>query len=94
MADFYSYFKLSDFYLNLTKAERNGEYSKKSLISYFKSKAKLRKYYKERQDRTGEKWATLGGYGKNLKNIVIGWRMRNETELEEASEDEELDYLD
>ena len=87
--EFYSYFKQGDFYLNLTKADRNGAYSYKSICEYFKTKAKLRKYFKAREDRTSKKYEGKAGYGKNLKNIVKGWRERTDDEIEEASDDEE-----
>ena len=96
IADFYMCFKDDDFYTNLSKADRNGAYSKKAIVEYFKSKAKLRKYYKAREDRTAEKWNGKDGYGKNLKNIIKGWRMRNDDEMEAASDDdadEELDFI-
>lgn len=89
--EFYNYFKQGDFYLNLTKADRNGAYSYKSICEYFKTKAKLRKYYKSREDRTSKKYEGKAGYGKNLKNILRGWRERTEEEIEDASDDEELE---
>jgi len=91
--EFYQLFKHGDFYQNLTKNDRNGAYSYKSICEYFKTKGKLRKYYKEREDRTGAKWKDKFGYGKNLKNIVKGWRMRTADEIENASDDED-DFLE
>ena len=90
--EFYQLFKHGDFYLNLTKADRNGGFSYKSICEYFKTKGKLRKYYKEREDRTAIKWKDKIGYGKNLKNIVKGWRVRTADEIENASDDED-DFL-
>ena len=88
--EFYSVFKQGDFYLNLTKADRNGAYSYKSICEYFKTKAKLRKYFKAREDRTSKKYEGKAGYGKNLKNILRGWRERTDEEIEDASDDEDL----
>lgn len=87
--EFYSYFKQGDFYLNLTKADRNGAYSYKAICEYFKTKAKLRKYFKAREDRTSKKYEGKAGYGKNLKNIVKGWRERTDDEIEVATDDDD-----
>ena len=75
-------------------ADRNGAYSYKSICEYFKTKAKLRKYFKAREDRTSKKYEGKDGYGKNLKNIVKGWRERTDDEIEEASDDEEENDID
>tara|TARA_R110002020_G_scaffold182063_1_gene377375 strand:+ start:972 stop:3527 length:2556 start_codon:yes stop_codon:yes gene_type:complete len=87
--DFYQLFKNGDFYQNLTKNERNGSYSYKSICEYFKTKGKLRKYFKAREDRTGDKYKDKKYYGKNIKTIIKGWRERTSDEMEEASDDED-----
>ena len=91
--DFYQLFKNGDFYQNLTKNDRNGTYSYKSICEYFKTKGKLRKYYKAREDRTSDKYKGKVGYGKNLKSFIKGWRERTLDEMENASDDEE-DFLE
>ena len=91
--EFYTLFKNGDFYQNLSKSDRNGAYSYKSICEYFKTKGKLRKYFKAREDRTTPKYEGKIGYKKNLKNIIKGWRPRTSDEIENAS-DEEEDFLE
>ena len=74
IVDVYDDFKISEYYTNLSKADKR-KHNYKYLIEYFSNNILTKKYYKERYGR------------KNYKNILLGWKL-NKSNNHNSPDDE------
>jgi len=65
LKDLFEEFKMSDYYYNLTKAERR-KYNKSYFVNYFQTDNCLKKHYKDRKE--------------NYRTIIIGWIKKRDSE--------------
>jgi phage/plasmid-associated DNA primase len=69
LSDFYDNMKMTDFYLNLSKAEKR-DLTKKKIIDFFETNRETAVFYKNRYQ------PYIDGEQKNFNNVLVGYKFK------------------